>query len=120
MQLGKSSVWVSRRIDNDFNLRSSKLLRHCIQIPNPKIDHPLLVGMSEIICVVREWSEDHEPGFLRLRLLTVVTAHKIDSQVLLVPLTQGRRVLRAKKQSSNSSNMLHTVFWLLAISEKCP
>jgi hypothetical protein len=32
--------------------------------------------------------------------------------VLLVPLAQGRWILRAEEQSSNSSNMLHTVFWL--------
>ena len=113
MQSGKSAVWVDFRIDSDLNLRGSKLLQHCTQIPNPKINHPLLVRMTEIICIVREWSEDRGPGFLRPRLLAVVIGYKIDSQMLHVPLAQGRGILRAEEQPSNAGNMFHTVFWLI-------
>src|SRR6266511_5308292 len=112
MQSGESSVRVSLRVHGDVNLRGSKLLHHRIKIPNAKIDHPLLVGTAEIVCVVRKWGEDRRASFLRPGLLAVFTRHQIDSQMLLIPLAQSRGIVRAEEQASNSGNMLHTVLWL--------
>jgi hypothetical protein len=104
----ESSVRVNLRVSRDVNLGGSQLLHHCIKIANAKIDHPLLVSSAEIICIVRKWGEYRRPGFLRPRLLIVVCGHRIDSQMLLIPLAQCRRILRAEEQTSNSGNMLHT------------
>jgi len=79
MQPCKSSIRVILRIDRDVNLCGSKLLNHGIEVSNAKVDHPLLVGTAEIICVVRKWGKDRRPGFLRPGFLTVVTGYKIDS-----------------------------------------
>src|SRR5258705_12898661 len=121
MQPRKSSVRVRLRIDRDVNRCGAKLLHHRIEIPNAKINHPLLISIAEIICFVRKWGEDRRTGFLRPRLLAVITWDKIDSQMLQIPLAQGRRILRAEKQASNSGNMLHTVIWLTCkqLGETC-
>src|SRR2546423_13229235 len=105
----KSSVRVGLRIDRDVDFRGSKLLHHRVEIRNTKIDHPLLVSTTEITSVVRKGSKDRWTGCLRPRFLAVISAYTIDAQMLLIPLAQGCRIVRAEEQASNSNNMLHTV-----------
>jgi hypothetical protein len=65
--------------------------------------------MAKIICIVREWGEGRRPGFLRPGLLVIINRHESNSQMLLIPMTQARRIFRAEEQTSNSSDVLHIV-----------
>jgi len=107
MQPSKPPVRVGFRINRDINLCGSKLLHHRLEVANAKIDHPLLLRPTEIICVVRKRGKDRRAGLLRPGLLAVISRHQADAEMLLVPLSHRRRILCAEEQATNSSYTLH-------------
>src|SRR5207247_764540 len=94
------------------NLRGTKLLDHGIEIPNAKLNHPVLIGIAEVVAVVRKGSEDRRSCFLRPGLLIVISRHEIDAKLFLIPLAQRGWIFCAKEQASNSSNVLHRLAFM--------
>jgi len=109
MQTSKPSVRINLRIDSYFNPGGTKLLHHGVEISNAKIDHPVLIGIAEILAVVRKGSKDSRSCLLRSRFLAVIGWHKIDAEMVLVPLGHRRRIFRSEEQASDSSNILHSL-----------
>ena len=87
----------------------TKLRHHGVEIIHPEIDHPFLLGTSEVIAVIRERSESGGACFLSPGLLAVIRRHQIDAEMVLVPLAQRRWILGPKEESANSSHTLHTI-----------
>src|SRR6266516_1265481 len=109
MQTSKPSVRINPRIDRNFNLDGTKLRHHRVEIPHPKIDHPIFLGIAEILAVLRKRSKDSRPGFLRPGLLAVISWHQIHPKILLIPFGHRCWVLGAEEQASDSGDMLHKV-----------
>lgn len=86
MQPRKSPVGVGFWINRDVNLRRSELLYHCIEMPNTKVDHPLLISPTEVICVVWKGREYGRAAFLRPGFLRIIAWRKSDPQVIPIPL----------------------------------
>src|SRR5258708_6854575 len=109
MQTSKPSVRMNPRIDRDFNLAGTKLRHHGVEIPDAKIDHPILLWIAEILAVLRKRSKDSRPCFLRPWLLAVISRHQINTEMLSIPFGHVCWVLRTEEQASNPGYMLHKV-----------
>ena len=102
MQSGKAPVGIRLRIHLYVDAGSVKLFNHGVEVRHPKIDHPVLRGVAEIFAVLRKRGKDRRPGLLRPRLLTVIRRHLVHAEVSFVPVSQGRWVLGAEKQTADS------------------
>src|SRR4051794_14153326 len=102
MQSRKPSIRILPRIDRDRNASKPKLVDHRIELAHTKIDHPLFSGVSEVIAVCWERSKNGGPCFLRPRLLAVIRWCEINAEVLSIPLSQRRRILRSEKHAAYS------------------
>ena len=106
----------------DFNPRGPKLRHHGVAIADPKIDHPVLLRIPEVVAVVRKRSKDGWSRFLLPGLLVVIGRHEIDAEIFLVPISQCCWIFRTEEQPPYSNDRLHTFLanGLMAEAECCP
>src|SRR5437588_6638657 len=69
IQTSKPPVGINLRIDGDLDLRGTKLFHDGIEIPNAKVNHPVLIRIAEVIATARKRSKDRRSCFLRPGLL---------------------------------------------------
>jgi hypothetical protein len=104
MGAGETSIRIRFRINDNIDVRTSKLFDHGIEIANTKIDHPSLLAPAEILRVVWERCKGGWTRFLGPRLLAVVRGHEINSEMIFVPMAQRRGIFRAEEKPSDASN----------------
>jgi hypothetical protein len=104
MQVGEAAVGIRLRINLDRDARSLQLGRHFVQVPHPQVQHPVLLGIPEILAGLREGGER---GWSRLLLptgLPVAGWYRQNPQVLLLPESQRFRVFGSKEESTDSGH----------------
>src|SRR5580700_4095773 len=57
MHAGKPTVGIRLRVNLDLDSGSLQLGHHFVEIPDPKVQHPDLLGISEILACLRKGSK---------------------------------------------------------------
>ena len=82
---GEPAVRVSLRVDLDYDAPSSELAHHGVEVADPEVDHPLLIGATEHLGILTE-DGPHGWSCLLFPDRIVVTARwQIDAKVFGVP-----------------------------------
>src|ERR1700730_15437893 len=64
MQAGKPAVGIRLRVNLDLDSRGFQLGRHFVEIPDPKVQHPDLLGIAEVVAGLLECAECSGSGLL--------------------------------------------------------
>ena len=107
MQAGESAVGIGLRVHRDRDSCGSQLGCHSVEIPDAKVHHPDLVGISEIVTRLRERSEDGGSCLLLPSGFLVARWCERHPQVLLVLTPQRCRIVSSEEQSSDSRHFFH-------------
>ena len=76
-------------------------------VPNAKVDHPHLLGVSEILRCLWEWADPTRPCLLPLWQFLVARRCHRDPKVFLIPASQRLWVFSAEEQPANASHFFH-------------
>src|SRR5229473_1316339 len=120
MHAGKPAVGIRLRVNLDLDSRSLQLGCHFVEIPDSKVQHPDLLGISEIVARLLEWSESGGSGLLLPRGFPVARWYERDSQVLLVPTPQCFRIFGSEEESSDTGHFFHFRSFSDPIPNNCP
>jgi hypothetical protein len=96
MQAGEPAVGIRLRINLDRDSCGSQLGCYSVEIPDPKVHHPDLVGIPKIVARLRERTENGGTSFLLPNGFLVARWCERDPQVLLVPLPQRFRIVSSE------------------------
>src|SRR5260221_14522188 len=107
MQASKPPIGVGLRINFHLNAGRAQLSCHFIQIAYPKVYHPYLARILEIVSRFWERTEHGWTSFLLPNRIFVARWSKGDSQMLLVPASQTFWVFGSEKEASDSGYLLH-------------
>jgi hypothetical protein len=103
----KAAVGVRLRIDLHRNARCLQLSRHLGEIAHAKVQHPLFGRVAEVCGLLRERCKRRRAGFLLPCLVAGFRGEHGDAEVILVPLRELLRLLRAEKEAADAEDPLH-------------
>ncbi len=111
MQASKATDRRRLWVDFDFNSRGDELCSHFIEIAHPEIYHPDLLRIAEVLRLLRERTEHGGTRLLLPNWVSFAGGCKRDSQVLMVPASQGFGIVSPKEEASNSRYSFHLRFF---------